>query len=131
MGRVHDASRCLGRDAAGRPDVFTVDRYFERAAWPDRITRKFRAPVIRRHRTLEDYMTGAIAAGFVLRELREAEPTQEEQRMSTRFAKIARIPYFLFLRWARGWQAAEKGKRLRGQVPSSLRRSVVSSRAIT
>src|SRR5256885_1290463 len=82
-------------DAAGRPEVFTVDRYFERAAWPEHITQKFRAPVIRRDRTLEDYMAGAIGAGFVLLELHEAEPTQEELSMSSRFAKIARIPYFL------------------------------------
>jgi 2-polyprenyl-3-methyl-5-hydroxy-6-metoxy-1,4-benzoquinol methylase len=89
------------RDAAGRPEVFTVDRYFERAAWPDHVTQKFRAPVIRRHRTLEDYMAGAIGAGFVLLEFHEAEPTEEELRMSSRFAKIARIPYFLFLLWAK------------------------------
>ncbi len=89
------------RDASGRPEVFTIDSYFERAAWPDHVTQKFRASVIRRHRTLEDYMTGAIGAGFILREFCEAEPTQEELRMSSRFAKIARIPYFLFLRWAK------------------------------
>lgn len=89
------------RDADGRPEVFTVDRYFERAAWPESITTSFRSPVIRRHRTLEDYIAGAIRTGFLLREFREAEPTKDELQLSPRFEKIARIPYFLFLRWAK------------------------------
>jgi ubiquinone/menaquinone biosynthesis C-methylase UbiE len=86
-------------DEAGLPDTFTVDHYFEREVWPDHITARFLAPVLRRHRTLEDYMTGAIDAGFILREFREGEPTEEELGQSDRFSRISRIPYFLFLRW--------------------------------
>jgi hypothetical protein len=89
------------RDDAGQPGVLAVDGYFDRAVWPEHITQRFHAPVLRRHRTLEDYMAGAIGAGFVLAELSEGEPTEEELRSSTRFAKMARIPHFLFLRWAK------------------------------
>ncbi|HYS54365.1 MAG TPA: hypothetical protein VER58_11455 [Thermoanaerobaculia bacterium] len=38
---------------------------------------------------LEHYITGALRAGLILQEL----------RMSTRFEKIARVPYFLFMPW--------------------------------
>lgn len=87
------------RDEFGQPRVFTVDRYFERGAWPQRITEAFRVSVLRRHRPLEDYMNPLIDAGFILREFSEPCPTEEELARSRRFAKITRIPYFLFMRW--------------------------------
>jgi ubiquinone/menaquinone biosynthesis C-methylase UbiE len=78
---------------------FAVDRYFERTAWPSFITPRFREPVLRRHRTLEDYMAAPIESGLVLREFREPSATGEELAKSPRFRKLTRIPYFLFLRW--------------------------------
>lgn len=87
------------RDEARHPLVFKVDRYFERIAWEEQITARFRAPVLRRHRPLEDYMGPPIAAGFMLRDFREPVPDEEQMKLSPRFAKIARIPYFLFMRW--------------------------------
>lgn len=78
---------------------FAVDRYFERIAWLDRIASTFRTPTLRRHRPLEDYMTGAIEAGFTLREFREPMTTEEELKVSPRFEYMTRIPYFLFMRW--------------------------------
>jgi ubiquinone/menaquinone biosynthesis C-methylase UbiE len=87
------------RDAAGEIDVFIVDRYFDRSVWADPITPRFRAPVLRRHRPLEDYMAPLLGRGFVLKEFLEPSVTDQEVRRSPRFRKLARIPYFLFLRW--------------------------------
>jgi 2-polyprenyl-3-methyl-5-hydroxy-6-metoxy-1,4-benzoquinol methylase len=86
-------------DASGRRTHFIVDRYFDRAAWDDFIAASFRAPVVRRHRPLEDYIGGALAAGFVLREFREPTATKEDLKKSPRFVHLTRVPYFLFMRW--------------------------------
>jgi 2-polyprenyl-3-methyl-5-hydroxy-6-metoxy-1,4-benzoquinol methylase len=87
------------RDGDGTLQVFAVDRYFERIAWETRITSSFRAPVLRRHRPLEDYMLAPIQHHLLLREFREPSVTSEELQQSPRFRKLMRIPYFLFLRW--------------------------------
>ncbi len=84
---------------AGRPAHFAVDRYFERIVWEDRITPAFRTPTLRRHRPLEDYLNGAIRAGFVLREFDEPQTTDAELERSPRFVHMKRVPYFLFMRW--------------------------------
>ena len=78
---------------------FKVDRYFEREVWEDKITKEFSAPVLRRHRPLQDYLQGLLGEGFLLREFSEAEPTADELKKSDRFRKLTRIPYFLFMRW--------------------------------
>jgi len=90
------------RDADGSLRVFTVDRYFERTAWDEHITPAFRAPVLRRHRPLEDYMAAPLACGLRLREFQEPSVTNEELQRSRRFRKLERIPYFLFMRWEKG-----------------------------
>ena len=82
-----------------RPRHFAVDRYFERIAWDDRIAPSFRKPTLRRHRPLEDYLGGAMAAGFVLREFQEPMATEADLRASQRFEPMTRVPYFLFMRW--------------------------------
>lgn len=78
---------------------FKVDRYLERTAWETKITADFRNTVTRRHRPLEDYMAEPIKKGFVLKEFREPGATPEQMAKSRRFAKLNRIPYFLFMRW--------------------------------
>jgi len=87
------------RDAAGQPQFFAVDRYFDRVAFDDVIARGFRQPVIRRHRPLEDYMAPLLGLGLVLREFQEPGVTEDELRLSPRFAYLRRVPYFLFMRW--------------------------------
>jgi SAM-dependent methyltransferase len=89
------------RDPDGSLDVFTVDRYFERVAWPEKIAPMFEAPVIRRHRPLEDYLAVPLECGLRLREFRESDVTDEELLRSRRFRKLRRIPYFLFMRWSK------------------------------
>lgn len=97
---VSDWVRGKGR----HPQHFAVDRYFERIAWNDRIAPSFRVPTLRRHRPLEDYIGGALQAGFVLREFQEPMATEEDVKMSARFEHLTRIPYFLFM----GWQKPQR-----------------------
>ena len=78
---------------------FKVDNYFDREVWEDKITKEFSAAVLRRHRPLEDYIQVLLREGLLLRELSEAEPTEDELKKSYRFRKLTRIPYFLFMRW--------------------------------
>jgi ubiquinone/menaquinone biosynthesis C-methylase UbiE len=89
------------RDEARALQHFAVDRYLDRSAWDSYITAAFRAPVVRRHRPLEDYLGVPLAAGLILREFREPSATDEERRHSRRFDKLSRIPYFIFMRWRR------------------------------
>ncbi len=84
---------------AGEMRYYAVDRYFERAAWEDRITPKFRLPTIRRHQPLGDYMDALLQAGFALREFQEPCATEEDVKRSARFEQMTRVPYFLFMRW--------------------------------
>ena len=76
-----------------------VGRYFDREIWEDKITGEFSAPVLHRHRPFEDYVQVLLREQFLLRDLREAEPTADELKKSYRFRKLTRIPYFLFMRW--------------------------------
>ena len=69
--------------------------------WEDRISPSFRTPTLRRHRPLEDYMKGALDAGFVLREFQEPMATEADVRAVARFLPMTRVPYFLFMRWAK------------------------------
>ena len=87
------------RGGDGSLQVFAVDRYFERIAWDEKITTAFRAPVLRRHRPLEDYMAAPLECGLRLRAFHEPSATAEELQRSDRFRKLVRIPYFLFMRW--------------------------------
>jgi ubiquinone/menaquinone biosynthesis C-methylase UbiE len=87
------------RESTGALRYFAVDRYFDRVAWDDHVTPAFHAPVVRRHRPLEDYVMAPLECGFLLRELREPSVTGDELKLSPRFQRLARIPYFLFLRW--------------------------------
>ena len=67
------------------PQHFAVDRYFERIAWNDRIAATFRTATLRRHRPLEDYIGGALQAGFVLEAFQEPMATDEDLMASPRF----------------------------------------------
>lgn len=89
------------RGSDGSLEVFAVDRYFERLAWNEKMTPAFREPVLRRHRPLEDYLAAPLELGLRLRAFQEPSVTTEEVRLSRRFRKLARIPYFLFMRWAK------------------------------
>lgn len=89
------------RDEERNGMYFKVDRYFDRTAWEDCIAKGFWQSVLRRHRPLEDYMAAPLRTGFRLVEFREPVPTDEQMKLSPRFWKIQRIPYFLFMRWAK------------------------------
>ena len=87
------------KDQADKPLFFSVDRYFDRSDWEERITERFTHPVLRRHRPLEDYMSGALQTGFTLRWFHEPTASDDDLKLSHRFWKLKCIPYFLFMRW--------------------------------
>jgi 2-polyprenyl-3-methyl-5-hydroxy-6-metoxy-1,4-benzoquinol methylase len=87
------------RDENGELQHFAVDRYFERVAWESQVAPPFRTTVLRRHRPLEDYLAVPLEQQFVLRDFSEPSVTADELRLSRRFRKLLRIPYFLFLTW--------------------------------
>ena len=87
------------RPDSDEPSHFAVDRYFERVAWDDFITPRFRRPVVRRHRPLQDYIGPLLACGFLLRDFREPAATSAQVAMSARLSRLTRIPYFLFMSW--------------------------------
>lgn len=89
------------RTDSGEPSHFAVDRYFERLAWDDFITPRFRRPVVRRHRPLQDFMRPLLDRGFLLRDFREPAATSAQVQMSARLSRLTRIPYFLFMSWER------------------------------
>jgi len=87
------------RAESGEPRYFAVDRYFERSAWDDFITARFRRPVLRRHQPLQDFVRPLLERGFLLRDFREPSATPEHLRRSERLRHLTRIPYFLFMSW--------------------------------
>ena len=89
------------KDGEGQSLFFIVDHYFNREAWEERMGPGFTLPVLRRHRPLEDYMAAPLAAGLVLREFHEPSASDDDLKKSPRFWKLKRVPYFLFMRWAK------------------------------
>jgi len=87
------------RTEFGEPRYFAVDRYFDRAAWDDFITPRFRRPVLRRHQPLQDFVRPLLERGFLLRDFREPSATAEHLRRSERLRYLTRVPYFLFMCW--------------------------------
>lgn len=100
MSILHPCFSAPGADwvksEAGELLFFKVDRYLDEAQWEDFITARFRDPVIRRHRPLQDFMKPLIDLGFVLRDFREPGAPAAP---SPRLERLDRIPYFLFMTW--------------------------------
>jgi ubiquinone/menaquinone biosynthesis C-methylase UbiE len=84
---------------AGELEHFVVDRYFDRVEWDDFISGRFRAPVTRRHKPLEDFMRPLLDRGFVLQLFREPDRAVDKSRATPRMERLRRIPYFLFMSW--------------------------------
>ncbi len=99
MSITHPCFTPLGARWLPDRSAYLVDRYFERASEPEKITARFRVPVLRHHRPLEDFIAAPLAAGFALTRFEEPKPTPEELTRSPRFERLLRIPYFLFLGW--------------------------------
>jgi hypothetical protein len=71
-----------------------VDRYFDRTAWEDFITARFRRPVLRRHQTLQEFVQPLLHRGFLLRDFREPRATSERLRRSARLSLPEAGPVF-------------------------------------
>jgi SAM-dependent methyltransferase len=74
--------------------AWIVDDYFKRGArnveWMGNTVTKY-------HRTIEDFLKTLSATGFVLSDLREAEPTKENFNDEALLLRRSRIPLFLIL----------------------------------
>jgi hypothetical protein len=107
--------------AAGHDIDYVFDRYFERTAWDDFITARFRRPVVRRHQPLQDFVRPLLDRGFLLRDFREPRATPEQVDRSDRLRHLTRIPYFLFMSWQKPTAAArhafDRTRRWRPEVP--------------
>ena len=82
-------------------EYFAVDRYFDRVLREDYITAKFRRPVLRWHRPLEDFMRPLLQHGFVLQSFHEPDGTRPDTQKTPRMARLQRIPYFLLMSWVK------------------------------
>jgi len=54
-------------------------------------------PVIYRHRTLSDYIKAFGRNGFILADMNEPVPTEEQIKHSTRISWLCKIPMYLFI----------------------------------
>jgi hypothetical protein len=80
--------------ADGARQAWIVDGYFDSGR---RVTQWMGAPVVKYHRTVEEYFWGLQAAGFVVEHLREAKPERDRFADEQTYLRRRRIPLFLCL----------------------------------
>jgi len=85
-------------DEADNRKHYTVDNYFGRETWHERISGEM-DPVLYRHRPLQDFINPLIAQGFALVKFLEPEPTSAQVEKFPHFARLNRIPRFLIMEW--------------------------------
>ena len=73
-----------------------VKDYFHPAEWTGQID-GIKASVIYRHRTLSDYVKVFARNGFIITDMNEPIPTEEQAAMSPRIAWLSKIPMYLFI----------------------------------
>jgi 2-polyprenyl-3-methyl-5-hydroxy-6-metoxy-1,4-benzoquinol methylase len=89
------------RDESGRPGVLKIDRYFDSGFrvvhWNmARLTAHWDAPVW--HRTLSEWSALIAGTGFIIRQLVEPRPTQEQVEEIPKLEPARRLPYFLLFK---------------------------------
>lgn len=90
---VITSSDCSSKDTGLRQD-WTVDNYF---ATGPRVTNWMGGPVIKHHRTIEDYFAAAQTAGLQVEALKEARPRRDKFSDEALFNRRCRIPLFLIV----------------------------------
>lgn len=73
-----------------------VKDYFHPAEWTGKIA-GINESVIYRHRTLSDYVKGFVRNEFIITDMNEPIPTEEQTAMSPRIAWLSKIPMYLFI----------------------------------
>jgi len=82
----------------GNERKVVAEDYFHPSEWEEKITSDFKNPVIFRHRTLQEYVKAFVKCGLTIADLDEPVPTKEQAELSTRIARLNKIPMFLFLK---------------------------------
>lgn len=85
----------IGRQGTGIDREVVVKNYFEPREWEAPLNKGVTS-VLWHHRTLEDYVRAFVGAGFVIEDLREPAPTDEQASVSTPIAWLQKIPLFLY-----------------------------------
>lgn len=83
-------------DENGKPLFWPVDRYFEEG---ERIADFLGEDIVKYHRTLTAYLSAPMQTGFVLKELREPQPTAEMLKSLPEMKDELRRPMMLILSW--------------------------------
>lgn len=79
---------------SGLRQEWTVDNYFVTGP---RVTHWMGGPVVKHHRTVEDYFAAVQAAGLQVEALKEARPRRENFADEALFNRRCRIPLFLII----------------------------------
>lgn len=72
-----------------------IKNYFSPEVWEDRMGREGNS-VLYRHRTLSEYVKAFVNTGFLITDLNEPLPTEEETKKSPRIEWLTRIPMYMF-----------------------------------
>ena len=89
----HDTG--IGRQGLGIDREVVVKNYFEPREWEAPLYQGT-IPVIRRHRTLEDYVKTFVGAGLTIVDLNEPGATDEQAKISVGLAWLQKIPLYLY-----------------------------------
>jgi SAM-dependent methyltransferase len=73
-----------------------VTDYFNPTEWTGEI-KGISVPLIYRHRTLSDYIKAFNRNGFILTDMNEPVPTEEQIKHSARIGWLCKIPMYLFI----------------------------------
>jgi len=98
---------CFSGQAAGwnKDDCgnqfFKITDYFNPKIYKAKINNEFSSSAVFRHRTLEDYFKIFLKHKFILVDYNEPVPDKKQTEISYRIARLAQIPLFLFMEWAK------------------------------
>lgn len=73
-----------------------IKNYFSPSEWEGQIN-GIENKVIYRHKTLSEYVKAFVQNGFVIKDVNEPIPTQEQVEKSSRIAWLTKIPMYLFV----------------------------------
>lgn len=73
-----------------------VKDYFHPSEWVGEIA-GIKEPVIYRHRTMSEYVKVFVSNGFILSDMNEPIPTEDQIKQSDRIGWLAKIPMYLFI----------------------------------
>lgn len=73
-----------------------VKNYFSPSEWEGQIN-DIENKVIYRHKTISEYVKAFVQNGFIIKDMNEPIPTQEQREKSSRIEWLTKIPMYLFI----------------------------------